>query len=64
MGYEIDSVLISEEELKQKVKELGAAMMQDLQNESIVFIVGLSSKLNYERSLKLNTFTNVFLCKN
>ncbi|WP_413300817.1 hypoxanthine phosphoribosyltransferase [Bacillus sp. 1P10SD] len=41
MGYEIDSILISEEQLKQKVKELGATMMQDFQDESIVFIVVL-----------------------
>lgn len=51
MGYEIDGILITEEQLQQKVKELGASMMQDLQDESIVFIVVLKGAFVFAADL-------------
>jgi hypoxanthine phosphoribosyltransferase len=39
--YEIDKILITENQLKQKVKELGAQMREDFQGKKIVFIVVL-----------------------
>jgi hypoxanthine phosphoribosyltransferase len=41
MTYEIDSILITEDQLKQKVKLIGAQMQQDFQDEPFVLIIVL-----------------------
>jgi len=41
MTYEIDSILITEDQLKQKVKQIGAQMQQDFQDEPFVLIIVL-----------------------
>jgi hypoxanthine phosphoribosyltransferase len=51
MGYEIKDILITEEQLKQKVKEIGAQMRQDFQGEPIVFIVVLKGAFVFAADL-------------
>lgn len=41
MGYEVDRILITEDQIKQKVMEIGAQMSQDFQNEELVFLIVL-----------------------
>jgi hypoxanthine phosphoribosyltransferase len=41
VGYEIDKILITENQIKQKVKELGAQMREDFHDKDMVFIVVL-----------------------
>lgn len=51
MAYKMDSVLITEEELQQKVKEIGLQMREDFQDESIVFIVVLKGAFVFAADL-------------
>lgn len=41
MTYEIDSILITEDQLKQKVKQIGAQMQEEFQDEPFVLIIVL-----------------------
>lgn len=51
MAYEIDSILITEEQLNQKVLEIGAQLRQDFQDEPIVFIVVLKGAFVFAADL-------------
>lgn len=51
MAYKMDSVLITEEELQQKVKEIGLQIREDFQDESIVFIVVLKGAFVFAADL-------------
>ncbi|GGB47064.1 hypoxanthine phosphoribosyltransferase [Fictibacillus barbaricus] len=51
MAYTLDSVLITEEELQQKVKEIGLQMREDFQDESIVLIVVLKGAFVFAADL-------------
>jgi hypoxanthine phosphoribosyltransferase len=51
MGYELDEILITGEQLKQKVKEIGAQIKQDFQNEPLVFIIVLKGAFVFAADL-------------
>ncbi|WNB93437.1 hypoxanthine phosphoribosyltransferase [Bacillus sp. NEB1478] len=51
MGYGIDSILINEEQLKQKVKEIGLQIKQDFHDEPIVLIVVLKGAFVFASDL-------------
>ncbi|CRK84907.1 hypoxanthine phosphoribosyltransferase [Neobacillus massiliamazoniensis] len=51
MAYEIDSILLTEEQLKQKVEEIGAQIRQDFQDEPIVLIIVLKGAFVFAADL-------------
>jgi hypoxanthine phosphoribosyltransferase len=61
MGYEVDSILITEDQLKQKVKELGTQIREDFQDENLVLIIVLKGAFVFAADLirELNTGVTV-----
>lgn len=51
MGYEMDNILITEDQLMQKVKEIGTQIRQDFQDELLVFIIVLKGAFVFAADL-------------
>jgi hypoxanthine phosphoribosyltransferase len=51
MGYELDTILYSEEQLKEKVKEIGAEIRETFQDDPIVLIVVLKGAFIFAADL-------------
>ncbi|WP_078380634.1 hypoxanthine phosphoribosyltransferase [Sutcliffiella halmapala] len=51
MTYKLDDILITEDQLKDKVKEIGAMIRQDFQDESLVLIVVLKGAFVFAADL-------------